>query len=345
MRSIASAAAILIGSTLGALAADPAYLDDRSAPEALVRSLYNAIERREYARAWSYFAEKPGESLQAFGEGFADTDTVIVQTGVTAEEGAAGTTHYYLPVAIEARTADGDAQVYGGCYEMRLANPQLQGEDFAPLQIVGGTLSPSTDGIDAAMPATCTDGAAPDPSLLTAQRARKAYESGLAGLCTIGEPEKSDPANATNWKFTYGYSYSAADEPKQEATLFRFLCNRGAYNESHVYLLADAYGGIKPLGFATPELDIRYEDNDFEKPVEAMYIKGYRSAAELVNSQFDPATLTLTSHANWRGLGDASAIGTWIFRDGEFALVRYDVDATYDGEIQHEIVVDFLSGP
>jgi hypothetical protein len=345
MRSLASAAAILVGSSLAAQAADPAYLDDRSGPEALVRSLYNAIERREYARAWAYFAEKPAESPAAFGEGYADTDTVTVQTGLAAEEGTAGTAHYYLPVAIEARTADGNAQVYGGCYEVRLANPQLQGEDFAPLQIVRGNLSPSNEGIDAALPATCTDGAAPDPALLTAQRARRAYESGLAALCTVGEGEKSDPANAASWKLTYSYTYSAADEPKQEATLFRFLCNRGAYNESHVYLLADAYGAIKPLGFATPELDIRYQDDDFEKPVDAMYIKGYRSAPELVNSQFDLATLTLTSHANWRGLGDASAIGTWIFRDGEFALVRYDVDATYDGEVQHEIIVDFLAGP
>ena len=30
-----------------------------------------------------------------------------------------------------------------------------------------------------------------------------------------------------------------------------------------------------------------------------------------------------------------------MFRDGEFTLVRYDVDASYDGEINPETVLDF----
>ncbi|HVY51583.1 MAG TPA: hypothetical protein VHA07_08475, partial [Devosia sp.] len=47
-----------------ALAAPPAYLDDRSTPEAVIASFYNAINRQEYARAWSYYED--GEGVPAF---------------------------------------------------------------------------------------------------------------------------------------------------------------------------------------------------------------------------------------------------------------------------------------
>ncbi len=345
MSRLLQAVALLAVGVMPAQAADPSYLDDRSSPEALIRSLYNAVERKEYARAWSYFAEKPAASLDAYAEGYADTDTVIVRTGPAGEEGAAGSVHYSLPVAIEARTADGDMQVYGGCYELRLANPQIQSEDFAPLHIVRGALAPSSDSVEQAVPARCGDAPAPDPSELLDRKARAVYEDAFASTCMIDEAEKRDPENFSRWDIDFAYSYEDAGAPTSKAHLFRFLCNRGAYNESHVYIQGDAYGLMRPLGFATPELDIRYQDDDFEKPVEAIYVKGFRSAAELVNSDFDPAVMTLSSWSKWRGVGDASAIGTWIFRDGEFALVRYEVDATYDGEIEHQSVVDYLTGP
>jgi hypothetical protein len=65
----------------------------------------------------------------------------------------------------------------------------------------------------------------------------------------------------------------------------------------------------------------------------------------LTNSSYDEATKSIMSNAKWRGVGDASSAGTWIFRDGEFALVRYDVDASYDGEINPEPVFDVETAP
>ena len=37
--------------------------------------------------------------------------------------------------------------------------------------------------------------------------------------------------------------------------------------------------------------------------------------------------------------------GTWLFRDGAFSLVQYDVDASYDGEINPETVLDYNTAP
>ena len=71
------------------------YLDDRSNADALVRSLYNAIDRKEYARAWDYFVEKkPARDFAAFVSGYQNTQTVGVKTGSVSEEGAAGSVFY-----------------------------------------------------------------------------------------------------------------------------------------------------------------------------------------------------------------------------------------------------------
>lgn len=344
MRSFLAAGA-LSALALPASAQTADYMDDRSTPQALVRSLYNAVNRREYARAWSYFGEKPAQSLDAYAQGYAGTEAVAVRTGLPRTEGAAGSVFHHLPVAIEARAADGSVQVFGGCYELRLADPQIQSEDFSPLHIVGGSLAPTDDSIYEAVPQTCGEGALPDPGEDLARQARVMFADGFGTYCMADEADKTDPENTGSWVIDFAYSYEEASAPTSQATLFRFLCNRGAYNESHVYLLHHRIGGLRPVGFATPELDIRYQDDDYEKPVESIVVKGFRSVPELVNSDFDPTVLTVSSWSKWRGIGDASTVGTWIFRDGEFALVRYDVDASYDGEIEHETVIDYHSGP
>lgn len=123
---------------------DEAYRDDRSDAVALVQSLYNAINRQEFLRAWSYFDEvaKPG-APEAFAEGYADTERVTVHPGEPQTEGAAGTLYTRLPVVIEAVTTDGASTVYAGCYITRLAQPaNQQTPPIMPLHIVAAELEP-----------------------------------------------------------------------------------------------------------------------------------------------------------------------------------------------------------
>lgn len=324
-------------------AAEP-YLDDRSTPEALIKSLYNAVSRGEYARAWSYFGKKPVQSFEAYAEGYADTASVRVIVGIASEHDAGDTIHYYVPVAIEASTGDGgNYQVYGGCYELTLANPQLQGEDFTPLQIAGASLSPSSGGMQHALPDTCDDIGAPDRSVLYERRAVALFHQ-VFGYCEVPPDTLMEDALTTHVaRFRYTGA-AGPEDAEDERHIYQFLCNRGAYNESHVYIMGDEHGEMKVLGFATPELDIRYEDAEHAK-VESVDVIGYRAETELVNSFFDPNTLTIASHARWRGVGDASSTGLWLLRDGEFTLVRYEVDASYDGEINPETVLDYYSAP
>ncbi len=136
-----------------------------------------------------------------------------------------------------------------------------------------------------------------------------------------------------------------SDGSEQIVTLFAMLCDRGAYNETHVFMLANEHGEILPLQFAEPALKISYENDDFEAAVQSVEVHGMSASDMLVNAFYDPKSRSITSHSKWRGLGDASSIGLWQFKEGRFLLARYEVDPSYDGEITMQTVVDYTSLP
>jgi hypothetical protein len=150
-------AALLLLATASAATADtPAYLDDRSDPAALVRSLYNAVARGEYARAWSYFGDpKPVADYAAFAAGYADTTAIELVTGAVTTEGAAGSIYGTVPVALAATTAAG-IRVFAGCYTTRAVQPAIQEPPFRPIEIVRGELHPAHGALADLLPA-CGD--------------------------------------------------------------------------------------------------------------------------------------------------------------------------------------------
>lgn len=331
-----------------ARAADASYLDDRSNAAALVKSLYNAVNRHEYARAWDYFGQtKPSKNFDAFVKGYGGTERVDVATGAVAAEGAAGSSYFYVPVAINSVGTDGSEQVYAGCYTARLVNPQIQETPFSPMHLEKGSLKPSDQPLAEAVPASCPDAPAPDAADALFDQVKAAFAATHSDQCANpderqGEDDGRAPAS---YVIRYNNITDAADEPQREARLFRFFCYSGAYNESHIYYLHNDIDGLDEVHFATPELDIRYENDDFEGKLDSMEIIGYHANGQLVNSDYDEATRTITSYAKWRGVGDASSSGLWLFRDGKFTLVRYEVDPTYDGEINPQTVLDYDTAP
>lgn len=203
-----------------------------------------------------------------------------------------------------------------------------------------------------ALPAIAQNDAAPDtPSGETPaptsdellERARALFEAARGEECNGAAFGDEPPADV--YAIPFRPSYAADDSPLEQATLIRFFCGAGAYNESHVYYLSTEVDGLRQMSFAEPELDIRYEDDGSENPVEDMRIIGFTSGATLVNSDFIADEQSIVSHSKWRGLGDASATGLWLFRDGRFTLVKYEVDATYDGEINPQTVLDYHTAP
>jgi hypothetical protein len=154
-----STLALLVASLAApALAQDqPAYLDDRSTAEAVISSFYNAIDRQEYARAWSYYEDGQGvPKFKAFVDGYQATKSVAATLGKTAEDGAAGSTYYTVPVSIDAVDTAGKHAYFAGCYTLRLASPSNQAvPPFRPLHIVEGHLKKATGAGASFVPTNC----------------------------------------------------------------------------------------------------------------------------------------------------------------------------------------------
>lgn len=321
------------------------YLDDRSTPASLVRSLYNAINRGEFARAYSYFAEPPAPTLEAYADGYANTEHVELVVGTPREEAAAGSVYYELPVAIRSDERNGESRVFRGCYTLRVTNPAIA-DTFQPLHIERGRLRPGAEPLEDALPRRCDEDGAELPEHDAALvRAKALYAEVKTGICPDFGGAFGETGEPESHTITFNYSFDRADDPERTVRLFRFFCSRGAYNEGHLYFVADDTGEVEPLHFAEPELDIRYADGKGEEVVEAIGIVGFSSKAQLINSGYDPETRTLSEVSRWRGLGDAFSAGRWMFRDGRFRLVHYAVDAAYDGESEPETIVDYETAP
>ncbi len=116
------------------------YIDNRSDPVAVLSSLFNAINRKEYVRAYSYW-QTPPKDYAAFADGYAKTESVTLQFGTVTPDAGAGQIYYTLPVALQATLTDGARQTFVGCYTLHLSQPGIQGTlPFAPLGIKSATV-------------------------------------------------------------------------------------------------------------------------------------------------------------------------------------------------------------
>ena len=111
------------------LSSSQATVPDPSSPQAaiqVIRDYYEAINRREYERAYNYWdrnGSASGQTLEQFRQGFAETEHVEVQTGQPSrEEAAAGSLYIGIPVTITATTTDQRLQRFSGTYTLRRTN-------------------------------------------------------------------------------------------------------------------------------------------------------------------------------------------------------------------------------
>ncbi|GGA82938.1 hypothetical protein GCM10011491_07970 [Brucella endophytica] len=133
------------------------YMDDRSSPEALIRSYYNAVNRKEYARAYSYYSEEGREpDFATYAKGYANTKSVTIALGNAQADGAAGSIYWSLPLAVKSVSTEGKEQVFTGCYTLRLASPANQAmPPYQPMSIMTGSLTPSEKSLEESVPEQC----------------------------------------------------------------------------------------------------------------------------------------------------------------------------------------------
>ena len=125
------------------------YIDDRSAGEELIRSYYNAVNRKEYSRAYGYW-EAGAPQLSAFAPfaaGYANTKAVALSTKPGTSDAGAGQTYYRVPAVVTASNADGSTTIFAGCYTLHLGSPNAQATPpFRPLAIQSARIAQAASG-------------------------------------------------------------------------------------------------------------------------------------------------------------------------------------------------------
>lgn len=101
--------------------------DDRSDPVATLASYYDAINSRDFRRAYRFW-ESPPSSYDRFEAGFADTDRVrLLIEPPPRMEGAAGSSFAEISTIVVATTRSGNERVFAGCYTLRKSNVRDMG--------------------------------------------------------------------------------------------------------------------------------------------------------------------------------------------------------------------------
>src|SRR5438874_3105999 len=99
-------------------APEPGYQDDRSSAESVVSSYYDAVNRREYARAFSYWEPAAAQTelppFDQFVLGYADTVSVDLTLGDIGTGVGAGQIYFSVPVTLVATQSDGSLQTFVG---------------------------------------------------------------------------------------------------------------------------------------------------------------------------------------------------------------------------------------
>lgn len=109
-------------------AGDTPWYEDRNSPDGTLLSFYNAINRKEYERAYSYFqgAPNPAPSLappyDQWAKGYADTTSVTVAHTQPVVGAGAGNLYATMTVVLTAKHTDGSTHVFAGCYVLHRVN-------------------------------------------------------------------------------------------------------------------------------------------------------------------------------------------------------------------------------
>ena len=98
---------------------------ERSTPEQLLQSYYNAINQNEFAHAYTLWSNSGVASNQGFAQfqlGFVNTKNVAIALGTPQVQGAAGSLYADLPIVIVATQQNQMQQTFCGTYTLRRLN-------------------------------------------------------------------------------------------------------------------------------------------------------------------------------------------------------------------------------
>lgn len=334
-RRLVLAVLVLLAGWAGAVrageAVPPATVDDRSDAAALVRSLYNAVTLKDYARAWGYFGVPPARDFASFVKGYAATEFVAVKLGPVAAEGAAGSSYYSVPVALAAHEQGDTVRYFAGCYVVRGVNGAIQEPPYNPLHIEQAKLKPVADFAIPDEVAKSCGGAVATDAAAALERVQRQFAAEQRVACGLDDEEAAPGALRTPEVHDLSFKFAsdeAAAKPRHYR-LYHFPCQLYAYNESSVFYLEDDMGAAQPVSFAEPVVEAAFADDE-QTRLSGWKVTGFTATATLINADFDTANQTITSFAKGRGIGDIFSSGSWDFAEGSFRLRGWLYDPTAD---------------
>jgi hypothetical protein len=144
---------------------DQPFYENRDTGIKTLKSYYNAVNRKEYDRAYSYFegAPNPDPSVappyQQFVSGYADTASVALAVGTETVDAGAGNLYSNVPVVLIAKHTDGSTVTFSGCYILHRLNFGISGNPADLLWSIRSaklTTVPNNSSIDALLAQKCT---------------------------------------------------------------------------------------------------------------------------------------------------------------------------------------------
>ena len=124
------------------------FYDNHDTAAQVLKSYYNAINRKEYERAYSYFEGAPNPPADTappypqFVSGYANTTSVTLAFGQVSTDAGAGNVYASLPVVIDAKHTDNSTTRFAGCYFLHHVSPGISPDPQAAIwHIVSTTLT------------------------------------------------------------------------------------------------------------------------------------------------------------------------------------------------------------
>ena len=111
------------------------YLDDRSTPQQLVLSFYNAITRYEHARAHSYLGPYVAPDYDSFLSDYEDVRGATVTFGELTGDARAAEIFFNLPARVGLTSSSGSDRLQQGCIRITWPLPAHAEPPFEPMRI------------------------------------------------------------------------------------------------------------------------------------------------------------------------------------------------------------------
>src|SRR5258708_39675067 len=105
------------------------YMDNRSTAETLIMSYMNAVNRKEFSRAYGYWQDGAAQlaPFPQFVQGSANTQSVQSTVGIVSADPGPGPVYYSAPVTLIATITGGAPPTVVGCYTLHISQPANHG--------------------------------------------------------------------------------------------------------------------------------------------------------------------------------------------------------------------------